>query len=44
MLSGRVQSEMSSDVQLVVCMGERMQMFWIRFGGHQVSSMFVMMQ
>ncbi len=38
-LSGRVPSEGSFDVQLVVCMGECTQIFWIRFGGQQVSSM-----
>ena len=32
-LSGRVSSEVSSDVQLVACMGECAQIFWIRFGG-----------
>ena len=32
-LSGRVSSEVSFDVQLVVCMGECTQIFWIRFGG-----------
>ena len=31
-LSGRVPSEGSSDVSLVVCMGECTQIFWIRFG------------
>ena len=36
---GRVPCEGSSDVQLVVCMGECTQIFWIRFGGQQVSSM-----
>ena len=38
-LSGRVPSEGSSDVQLVVCMGECTQIFWVCFGGQQVSSM-----
>ena len=38
-LSGRVSSEASFDVQLVVCMGECTQIFWIRFVGQQVSSM-----
>ena len=38
-LSGRVPSEEKSDVQLVACMGECTQIFWIRFGGQQVSSM-----
>ena len=37
-LSGRVPSEWSSDVQLVVCTGECTQIIWIRFGGQQVSS------
>ena len=31
--------EVSFDVQLVVCMAESTQTFWIRFGGQQVSSM-----
>ena len=34
-----VPSEGSSDVQLVVCVGECTQNFWICFGGQQVSSM-----
>ena len=34
-LLGRV----SSDVSSGVCMGEGSQIFWIRFGGEQVSSM-----
>ena len=38
-LSCTVPSEGSSDVQLVVCTGECTQIFGIRFGGQQFSSM-----
>ena len=33
-LSGRVPSERSCDVQLVVCMGECTRILWICCGGH----------
>ena len=38
-MSGRVLSEGSSDVWLVVCMGECAPIFWSRVGGQQVPSM-----
>ena len=38
-LAGGRSGRVLSDVQLVVCMGECTQIFWIRFGGQQVSLM-----
>ena len=38
-------SEVSSDVQLVACMGECAQIFWIRFGGATgFFNVYIMMQ